>query len=253
LSSPWRIAPAARPQDVCAVGHTTIFTEVIRPVAHALGHIDLCASKRPLYIRQRNRDRTRAIDLTEALLLPSHADQRSFAPEHVDLSLAAEEAIETLLSLADRNGVTIQTSGDMALTTGSHALLLQMATNLVPNAIVHNLPGQGNVWVTTSVHLKTVLLSVENTGEDLAPELVSTLCRAVSAQHQTHTHRRRRPWPWPWPWPWPGNRQKHHPGARRNPHPCPAPRWRTPRHGATTRRATADWQMTIKGIATPED
>jgi two-component system, OmpR family, sensor histidine kinase VanS len=37
---------------------------------------------------------TRAIDLTEALLLLSRADQRSFTREHVDLSLIAEEATE---------------------------------------------------------------------------------------------------------------------------------------------------------------
>jgi two-component system sensor histidine kinase VanS len=50
-----------------------------------------------------------------------------------------------------------------------------MATNLVHNAIVHNLPEQGTVWVTTSVHPKTVALTVENTGEKLTPQLVSTL------------------------------------------------------------------------------
>jgi two-component system sensor histidine kinase VanS len=44
---------------------------------------------------------TRAIDLTEALLLLSRADQRSFSPERVDLSLIAEEATETLLPLAE--------------------------------------------------------------------------------------------------------------------------------------------------------
>src|SRR6185312_4865213 len=44
---------------------------------------------------------TRAIDLTEALLLLSRADQRSFTREHVDLSLVAEEAAETLLPLAE--------------------------------------------------------------------------------------------------------------------------------------------------------
>jgi two-component system, OmpR family, sensor histidine kinase VanS len=42
---------------------------------------------------------TRAIDLTEALLLLSRADQRTFTREHVDLSLIAEEATETLLPL----------------------------------------------------------------------------------------------------------------------------------------------------------
>ena len=118
---------------------------------------------------------TRAIDLTEALLLLSRADQRSFTREHIDLSLIAEEATETLLPLAEKRGLTIETSGDVTPAIGSHALLLQMTTNLVHNAIVHNLPVQGTVWVTTSVHPKTVMLTVENTGEKLAPQLVATL------------------------------------------------------------------------------
>jgi two-component system sensor histidine kinase VanS len=118
---------------------------------------------------------TRAIDLTEALLLLSRADQRSFARDHVDLSLIAEEATETLLPLAEKRGLTIETSGDVTPTIGSHALLLQLSTNLVHNAIVHNLPEQGTVWITTSVHPKSVVLTVENTGEKLAPQLVSTL------------------------------------------------------------------------------
>jgi two-component system sensor histidine kinase VanS len=117
----------------------------------------------------------RAIDLTEALLLLSRTDQRSFAREHVDLSLIAEEATETLLPLAEKRGITIETSGDATPTIGSPALLLQMATNLVHNAVVHNLPDQGTVWVTTSAHPKTAVLTVENTGEHLTPQLVSTL------------------------------------------------------------------------------
>ena len=118
---------------------------------------------------------TRAIDLTEALLLLSRADQRSFTREHVDLSLIAEEATETLLPLAEKRGLSIENSGDVTPTIGSHALLLQMTTNLVHNAIVHNLPEQGAVWVTTSIRPESAVLTVENTGAKLAPELVSTL------------------------------------------------------------------------------
>jgi two-component system sensor histidine kinase VanS len=117
----------------------------------------------------------RAIDLTEALLLLSRTDQRSFVREPVDLSLIEEGATETLLPLAEKRGVTIETSGDMAPTIGSHALLLQMTTNLVQNAIVHNLPEHGTVWITTKAHPQTVELTVENTGEKLTPQLVSTL------------------------------------------------------------------------------
>jgi two-component system, OmpR family, sensor histidine kinase VanS len=118
---------------------------------------------------------TRAIDLTEAMLLLSRADQRSFTREHVDLSLVAEEATEALLPFAEERGLTIETSGDVTPTMGSPPLLLQMTTNLVHNAIVHNLPDQGTVWVTTSIHPKSVVLTVENTGEKLTPQLVSTL------------------------------------------------------------------------------
>jgi two-component system sensor histidine kinase VanS len=118
---------------------------------------------------------TRAIDLTEALLLLSRADQRAFPREQVDLSLIAEEATETLLPLAEQRGLAIETSGDVTPAIGSHALLLQLSTNLVHNAIVHNLPQQGTVWVTTSVHPKSVVLTVENTGDKLTPQLVATL------------------------------------------------------------------------------
>ncbi len=118
---------------------------------------------------------TRAIDLTEALLLLSRADQRSFALAPVELSLLAEEATETLLPLAEKRGVTIEASGDISPTIGSHPLLLQMTTNLVHNAIVHNLPEHGAVWVTTSADPENVALTVENTGEHLTPQLVATL------------------------------------------------------------------------------
>jgi two-component system, OmpR family, sensor histidine kinase VanS len=121
---------------------------------------------------------TRAIDLTEALLLLSRAGQRSFTRECVDLSLIAEEATETLLPLAEKRGITVQTGGDATPTIGSPALLLQLSSNLVHNAIVHNLPepGQGAVWVTTTgVHPRGAVLTVENTGEQLAPQLVAAL------------------------------------------------------------------------------
>jgi len=118
---------------------------------------------------------TRAIDLTEALLLLSRADQRSFTPEVVDLSLIAEEATEALLPFAETRGLAIESSGDRTPATGSPALLLQLATNLVQNAIVHNLPEHGTVWVTTNIHRERAVLTVENTGDQIPTELVSTL------------------------------------------------------------------------------
>ncbi|WP_232666491.1 sensor histidine kinase [Pseudonocardia sp. TRM90224] len=118
---------------------------------------------------------TRAIDLTEALLLLSRTDQRVFAREHIDLSLIAEEAVETLLPLAEKQGTTLDAGGDFTPTIGSHALLLQMTTNLVHNAIVHNLPEHGTVHVRSALDTGGVTLTVENTGPRLTPQLVATL------------------------------------------------------------------------------
>jgi two-component system sensor histidine kinase VanS len=118
---------------------------------------------------------TRAIELTEALLLLSRAEKRSFRHERVDLSLVAEEATEALLPLAEKRGIAIKTSGGITPTVGSQALLLQLTTNLMHNAIVHNLPSGGTVWVTTGTDRGRAVLTVENTGELLSPELISTL------------------------------------------------------------------------------
>ena len=117
---------------------------------------------------------TRAIDLTEALLLLSRADQGTFDRERVDLSLVAEDAVESLLPLADQRGVTVGTCGDPAPAAGSPALLGQLATNLVHNAIVHNTRG-GTVWVRVHARPGGAELVVENTGETLDPALVATL------------------------------------------------------------------------------
>jgi two-component system sensor histidine kinase VanS len=82
---------------------------------------------------------------------------------------------ETLLPLAEKRGLTIENSGDVTPTIGSHALLLQLSANLLHNAIVHNLSEEGSVWVTTSVRPESAVLTVENTGEQLNPQSVATL------------------------------------------------------------------------------
>ncbi|MEU8224231.1 HAMP domain-containing sensor histidine kinase [Kribbella sp. NPDC048915] len=143
-----------------------------------VAHNDLNSDNRALVDRLRVVN-NRAIDLTEALLLLSRADQRSFTPEPVDLSLLVEEAVETLLPLAEKRGLAVHVSGNVTMVQGSRPLLLQLTTNLVHNAIVHNLPEAGTVWITTGTRANTdentVELTVENTGRELSLSTVRTL------------------------------------------------------------------------------
>ncbi len=113
---------------------------------------------------------TRAVDLTEALLVLSRADQRAFTPEPVDIALLVEEATEALAPLAEKHGITVESGGTPLTTIGSQALLLQLTTNLVHNAIVHNHPN-GTVWVTTV----DATLTVENTGNIIDSAVAATL------------------------------------------------------------------------------
>ncbi|GAA2145365.1 sensor histidine kinase [Actinomadura napierensis] len=118
---------------------------------------------------------TRAIDLIEALLLLSRSDRRSFNREPVDLSLVAEEAAETLLPFAEKRQITLVVTGERAQTVGSAELILRMVTNLVQNAIVHNLPAGGSVTVHTASEGDASVLRVENTGPPLPWDLIPTL------------------------------------------------------------------------------
>ncbi|MGB3376537.1 MAG: HAMP domain-containing sensor histidine kinase [Microbacterium sp.] len=116
-----------------------------------------------------------AIELTEALLLMARADGQAFERARVDLSLLAEEAAETLLPLAERRGITIESKGDPAHIIGSPPLLQQLITNLLHNAIVHNLPAGGTIDLRVFTTPTTVVLGIANTGPPVAPELLATL------------------------------------------------------------------------------
>ncbi|MBX6765573.1 MAG: HAMP domain-containing histidine kinase [Actinomadura rubrobrunea] len=118
---------------------------------------------------------TRAINLTEALLLLSRADRKNFTREAVDLSLIAEEAAETLLPLAEQRDVTLDVTGEKAEASGSPELLLRMVTNLVQNALVHNIPTGGTATVHTETQHDVTVLRVENTGRPVPPDLLPTL------------------------------------------------------------------------------
>jgi len=62
-----------------------------------------------------------------------------------------------------------------------------LTTNLVHNAIMHNLPNGGSVWVTTHNSPDSVVLTVENTGETLAPDWFPRLSSVFSAAASAST------------------------------------------------------------------
>ena len=189
----------ARPARGACRGAAAIRGQRLARVAHAArDHADP-ARRRPQRPRPRRRRAHRA---TPRRQHPGDRAHRSTAaaqprrpafvhPGTVDLSLLAEEATETLLPLAEKHGVTIETTGDVAPTIGSHALLLQMTTNLVHNAIVHNLPEHGTVHVDDR-RGPGPSRSPSRTPARAPPAPGHDAHRAVPARHRTRPHRPRR-------------------------------------------------------------
>jgi len=106
-----------------------------------------------------------------------------------DLSLIAEEATETLLPLAEKRGLTIETSSDMTPTIGSHAL--PAAADYEPRAerdrpqparpghrVGHNQGSPRECGAHRREHRRPA-----------RPQLVATLAEPFSARHQTHPRR----------------------------------------------------------------
>ena len=161
----------------------------------------------------------RAIDLTEALLVLSRADQRSFVPEHVDLSLIAEEAAETLLPLAEKRGVTIET---IRRHDAHHRLTRTAAADGYQPRAQRDRPQPAQ----TGHRARRDQRSPQEHGahrrehrREARPTVGFHVCRAVSARQQTtHPHRPRGRRPRP------GHRQEHQPSTRRHPHSHPADR-----------------------------
>ena len=130
----------------------------------------------------------RAIDLTEALLF---LGRENVTRDSVDLSLLAEEAVETLLPLAEQRGITLEVTGSAATAAGSAELLLRVVTNLVQNAIVHNLPAGGTVTVHIEGDGETSTLRVVNTGRPVPPDLLPGLTepfRRATGRVRTDEH-----------------------------------------------------------------
>lgn len=182
---------------------------------------------------------TRAIDLTEALLLLSRSNRGNFTRESVDLSLVAEEAAETLLPLAERRRITLDVSGGAARTSGSAELLLRVVTNLVQNAIVHNHPAGGTVTVHTEAHGDTSVLRVKNTGHPLPRNWYRPSPNPSSAERNAYA---------PTSTPasasaWPSCRASSAPTT--GPSTWPPPRRRSPRHDSASRHAVGPGGQTL--------
>ncbi|MDI6022707.1 HAMP domain-containing sensor histidine kinase [Leucobacter sp. UT-8R-CII-1-4] len=115
----------------------------------------------------------RAIALVDALLLLHEVEFTEIERSVSDLSLVVEEAVEELIPLASKRGIEVGLDVDSAMVLVSTPLAHQLVSNLVQNAIVHNLDEGGLLDVALSCEADSAVLVIENTGAKLDAEFVA--------------------------------------------------------------------------------
>ncbi|MGR4010458.1 HAMP domain-containing histidine kinase [Leucobacter sp. 1207-22] len=115
----------------------------------------------------------RAIALVDALLLLHEVEFTEIERRVSDLSLVVEESVEELIPLASKRGVEVRLDVDSVMVLASEPLVHQLVSNLVQNAIVHNVAVGGVLDVTLTREADSAVLVVENTGAELDAEFVA--------------------------------------------------------------------------------
>lgn len=116
----------------------------------------------------------RSVAITEALLALAEIEHRDHALVEIDIDAVVAEVVEEMKDAAARSGIRIETDLSAGSVMAAPALLRQLVTNLLQNAVVHN-HADGVVWVTTRRAGDAAMLEVTNTGDVLDQAVVDTL------------------------------------------------------------------------------
>jgi signal transduction histidine kinase len=122
-------------------------------------------------VLEAGREQERLID---ALLTLARSQSGLDRKEPVDLAAVISEVIQSHEPSAASHGLHVNASLSDATVPGDGRLLYQLVSNLVDNAIGHNITG-GRVQVTLAARTAGTTLIVTNTGLPIAPDQVSRL------------------------------------------------------------------------------
>jgi signal transduction histidine kinase len=117
-------------------------------------------------------------DLIEALLTLASSEAGTGEREPLDLAAAAGEAMAAARPAISRLGLHVQADIQPAILDGDPLLVQQLVTNLIDNAVRHNILG-GHVQVTTGTSGGRAVLSVASSGPVIPAAEVGRLFQPV--------------------------------------------------------------------------
>jgi len=116
----------------------------------------------------------RAEALIEALLTLARSDRGNGPRERLDVAVLAEDALDAAAPAIRAHQVTVQAALQPAAALGDPVLVERLVTNLIDNAIRHNVP-DGWVQVATGTRDGMAFIDVANGGPLIPAELVPSL------------------------------------------------------------------------------
>jgi signal transduction histidine kinase len=102
--------------------------------------------------------------LIEAMLILASSEAGPGEHEPLDLAAITSEALAAARPAISRLGLNANADIQPAILDGDPLLVQQLATNLIDNAVRHNIPG-GDVQVATGTSHAGAVLSVKNSGQ----------------------------------------------------------------------------------------
>jgi signal transduction histidine kinase len=113
--------------------------------------------------------------LIEALLTLASSEVGPGEREPVDLAAITSQALAAARPAISRLGLHVQTAIQPALIDGDRLLVQQLVTNLIDNAVQHNIPG-GDIQITTTTTSRaSAVLSVTSSGQVIPPAEIDRL------------------------------------------------------------------------------
>ena len=112
--------------------------------------------------------------LIEALLTLATSEGGPGQREPVDLAPLASACLAAAGPQIDRLGLQVRADARVAALDGDPVLIRRLVSNLIQNAVRHNVPG-GHIRVTTGTKDERAVVSVANTGQVIPPAEVDRL------------------------------------------------------------------------------
>jgi signal transduction histidine kinase len=112
--------------------------------------------------------------LIEALLTLASSERGLERHERTDVGALVARVLERSLPELEQHQITLDTQLEPAVSEGDPALIERLISNLLDNAVRHNIDG-GHVEINTRQRGDRALLRVENSGQMIAPDEIETM------------------------------------------------------------------------------